>query len=325
MPATLPPNVIAALDGIDPREVWARVRPALVPTRFVRIASLEEALGGVHLTLAAETGQHTGSFKYRAALSATLHAEAPRLLTASSGNFGAALAAAAAHCGKGCTVVMPARSAEVKIAAVKSHGAVVDLVDTDRTTREARLAELAAMDPTAHVVSPYDDPHVICGNATLGVEILEQLAPDFIVAPVGGGGLSSGLVVAAMLLGTKCQVWGAEPTLANDAARSLRAGKLIVNDREPDTACDGARTRSLGRRNFAILREGLAGIIEVSEELVARAMGLLRTHAQMRVEPTGALAVGAVLAEPDRFRGREVVCVVSGGNVDPAVYASLIG
>jgi threonine dehydratase len=320
----LSPTVTAALDGVDPKAVWARVRPGVLPTSLVRVESLEELLGGAHLTLALETAQHTGSFKYRAAWAATLHADAPRLLTASSGNFGAALAAAAARCGKGCTVVMPARSAEVKIAAVRGQGAEVDLVDTDRSTREARVAELALADPAAHVVSPYDDPYVICGNATLGAEIFEHLAPDFLVAPVGGGGLSSGLVVAAMLLRPQCKVVAGEPTLANDASRSLRTGTLVANEREPNTVCDGARTRSLGQRNFAILREGLSGIIEVEDDAVARAMGLLRTHAGVRVEPTGALGLAAVLTDPDRFRGCEVVCVVSGGNVDPAVYARMV-
>src|SRR6202022_4480078 len=105
--------------------------------------------------------QHTGSFKFRAALAAALHSPAPRLLTASSGNFGAALALAAARAGKGCTVVMPAQSAAVKIAAVRHYGAVVDLIDTARTSRGARVAELRQEDPEAQVVSPYDDPHVI--------------------------------------------------------------------------------------------------------------------------------------------------------------------
>jgi threo-3-hydroxy-L-aspartate ammonia-lyase len=318
--------MIAALDGLDPREVWGRVSPGLVPSRLSRLPALDGPCGGARVTVATETSQLTGSFKYRAALSVALHTDAPRLLTASSGNFGAALAAAAARSGKGCTVVMPDRSAEVKIAAVRSHGAHVDLIDTTRTSREARVAELAKADPEARVVSPFDDPYVICGNGTLGAEILERLeppGPELIVAPVGGGGLSSGLVVATRLLRPDCAVVGAEPALANDAARSLRAGTLIVNDTEPDTVCDGARTRSLGKRNFAILREGLSAIVEVSEDDVAHAMQLLASLAGIRAEPTGALGLAAILTEPERFRGHEVVCVVSGGNVDSGVYARM--
>jgi threonine dehydratase len=321
--------MIAALDGLDPREVWGRVFPGLVPSRLSRLPALDGPCGGARVTVATETSQLTGSFKYRAALSVALHTDAPRLLTASSGNFGAALAAAAARSGKGCTVVMPDRSAEVKVAAVRSHGAHVDLIDTTRISREARVAELAKGDPEARVVSPFDDPYVICGNSTLGAEILERFEPhgpglpELIVAPVGGGGLSSGLVVATRLLRPDCAVVGAEPALANDAARSLRAGTLIVNDTEPDTVCDGARTRSLGKRNFAILREGLSAIVEVSEDDVARAMQLLSALAGIRAEPTGALGLAAVLTEPERFRDREVVCVVSGGNVDSGVYARM--
>jgi threonine dehydratase len=317
----------AALDDLDPREVWARVVPGLVPSTLSRLPSLDEPCGGARVTLATETSQQTGSFKYRAALSVALHTDAPRLLAASSGNFGAALAAAAARSGKGCTIVMPDRSAQVKIAAVRSHGAHVDLVDTTRTTREARVAELAAADPQARVVSPFDDPYVICGNATLGAEIFERLGPELphlVVAPVGGGGLTSGLVVAARLLRPGCAIVGAEPALANDAARSLRTGVLVSNDSEPDTVCDGARTLSLGKRNFAILREGLSTIVEVSEEHVRRAMHLLATHAGVRAEPTGALGLAAILTDPERFRGREVVCVVSGGNVDAAVYERML-
>jgi threonine dehydratase len=316
-----------ALDGIDPRTVWSRISSGLVPSRLLRLSALD-AVCGARVTLAAETSQTTGSFKYRAALSVAMHTDAPRLLAASSGNFGAALAQAAARSGKGCTVVMPDRSAEVKIAAVRRHGATVDLIDTRRITRDARVAELAREDPQARVVSPFDDPYVICGNSTLGREIFERLGPELpevIVAPVGGGGLTSGLVVAARLLRPQCAIIAAEPAMANDAARSLRAGVLIANDEEPDTVCDGARTRSLGKRNFAILSDGLAAVVEVAEDTVAHAMRLLATEADIRAEPTGALGLAAILTEPQRFRDREVVCVVSGGNVDAGVYERLTG
>ncbi len=319
-------SMAAARGGGSPPAGWAALRPHLLPTRFLRADALDQATGAT-VWIASETAQHTGSFKFRAALAAALHRPAPRLLTASSGNFGAALAAAARQTAKGCTVVMPSRSARVKIAAVESHGATVELIDPDRISRHARLAELLAADPGAQAVSPYDDPFVICGNASLGEEIFTAKPPertDVVVVPVGGGGLSAGLCVAKALLAPRCQVFGAEPALANDAARSLRAGRLVSNAREPDTLCDGARTLSLGERNFAILREELAGIVEVSEELVVRAMGLLAGALALRAEPTGALGLAALLTQPKTFRGRRVVCVVSGGNVDPATYDRLV-
>lgn len=327
-------NPLAVPGGaVDPSAVWRLLAGRLRPTLLHATASLDRALGA-RVVLCAETLQHTGSFKYRAALSAALHSPAPRLLCASSGNFGAALARAASEVGKGCTVIMPAQSAAVKIDAVRGHGATVDLIDTARITRQARVAELAAADPAAQVLSPYDDPYVIAGNSSLGAEIFADRAaeveaalggpPNQVVVPVGGGGLASGWVVARNRLAPGCAVVGAEPLLCNDAARSLRAGSLQRNDREGDTLCDGARTLSLGQRNYALLREGLAGIVEVADEQVAAAVRLLFGACNLKAEPTGALAVAAVLTDPARFAGRRVVCVVSGGNVDAALYASLL-
>lgn len=318
-------TVSAALDGVHPPEVWAGLRPHLMPTRRLRADAIDSATGA-RVELAAETSQHTGSFKFRAALAAALNTSAPRLLTASSGNLGAALAAAAQRTGKGCTVVMPARSAQVKIAAVQSHGATVELIDTDRVSRQARIAELAAADPAAKILSPYDDPYVICGNATLGEALFSAgEPPEVVLVPVGGGGLSAGLCVAKALLCPSCEVFGAEPLLANDAARSLRAGRIVANEREPDTICDGARSLSLGRRNFEILRELLAGLIKVPEAQVAAAMKLLHVALGLRVEPTGALGLAALLSDPGRFPERRVTCVISGGNVDEEVHARLTG
>ena len=309
---------------MNEREVWTALSPHLRKTTFIESERLDAEVGA-RVLLASETFQHTGSFKMRAAMAVALASSAPRLLTASSGNFGAALARAAARSGKGCTVVMPARAAAVKIAAVQRFGATVDLIDTDRVTRNARLAELAAADPAAEAVSPFDDDRVIAGNASLGAELFAREVPECVLVPVGGGGLSSGMVVARDRLALRCEVLGAEPLTANDAARSLAGGVLVANAREPDTLADGARTLSLGQRNWAILRGGLGGIVEVPEEAIARAVRLLYDTANLKAEPTGALALGALLAAPARFAGRRVACIVSGGNVDGALYARLVG
>ena len=278
---------------------------------------------GASLVLASETFQYTGSFKYRAAFAVARAVPHPRLLTASSGNFGQALACACALFDKGCTVVMPATSAQVKVDAVRAFGGAVELIDTARVSRAERVRQLAAADPDAYVASAYDDELVIEGNSTLGVE-LAALALDDVVAPVGGGGLTAGLVTGLRRGGSQAQVVGAEPLLANDAARSLREGRVVVNEREPQTLADGARTVSLGAANWAVLREGLAGIVEVPEEALREAVRLLFSLANLKAEPTGALGLAALLCEPGRFRGRRVCCVVSGGNVDPALYRELI-
>jgi threonine dehydratase len=311
------------IEVVDLDVIAAAVRPAVRPTTFVASDALDAALG-CSVRIASETFQRTGSFKFRAALAVALNSPAPHLIAASSGNFGAALALAAKRTGKRCTIVMPQQSTTVKIEAVKSLGATVDLVDTRSTPRLQRVEELRSAFPEAQICSPYDDPYVIAGNATLGLEIFEAGVPDCVIVPVGGGGLSSGIVTARERAGRGCQVWGAEPALANDAARSLRAGVLVRDAQEADTLCDGARTLALGQRNFGILRRGLAGIVEVTEDNVARAVRLLFLSANLKVEPTGALAIAALLERPAEFAGKRVACVVSGGNVDPALYARLI-
>lgn len=291
------------------------------PVRPTRYLTLPDLIPGGELTVASEVGQETGSFKFRAAYHLASHVPQDLVITASSGNFGQALAYACKLLGKRCIVVMPTTSARVKIAAVRGHGATVELVDTTVTPRAAKVAELAAQHPGAYVASAYDDPLVIAGNASLGRELSER-ALDIVVAPVGGGGLSAGIVVGLRDAGAQTRVIGAEPALANDAARSLAAGRIIVNEQEPGTMADGARTVSLGQHNWAILQTGLAGIIEVPEDLIARGVRTLAALG-LRVEPTGAVALGAVLLDPERFRGQRVCCVASGGNVDDEVYAAI--
>jgi len=294
------------------------------PTTVIESARLNARLDA-ELVLVSETFQWTGSFKYRAAHYLASHVPNPRILTASSGNFGQALALACRLLGKGCTVVMPDTSASVKVEAVREQGATVDLIDTRSVSRAERVAQLAREDPEAYVASAYDDPLVIEGNSTLGGEIA-ALPWDFdlVIAPIGGGGLTAGIVTGLETARRVTAVVGAEPALGNDAARSLRAGRIVANDQEPPTIADGARTVSLGRHNWEILRTGLDGILEVPEEAIEQAVALLFSHANLKVEPTGALAVAAVLADQRTFRHRCVCCVVSGGNVDPALYARLV-
>ncbi len=293
------------------------------PTTVVRAPRLAAALG-VDLVLVSETFQETGSFKFRAAAHVVASVPNELFVTVSSGNFGQALARAAALAGKRAIVAMPAGSARVKIDAVRSWGADVDLIDTAKVSRIERLAQLAAEHPGAYVASPYDDPWVIAGNASLGREIAALGELDAVVVPIGGGGLASGVIVGLREVGSAVEVWAAEPLLANDAARSLRSGTIESNPSESSTIADGARTPSIGRHNWPILRDGLAGVIEVPEEAICDGVRLLFTLANLKAEPTGALSIGALLAEPERFRGRSVACVISGGNVDPAVYRELI-
>lgn len=297
---------------------------SVLPTTLINSRALSEHLG-IPVTVATETFQHTGSFKFRAAYNLVSQVPQKKILAASSGNFGQALAYACKLLHKQGIVVMPAASAAVKIAAVRSHGATVDLVDTRKISRLQRVAELAADYPDAYIASPYDDDFVIQGNATLGNELAESgQSWRAIVAPVGGGGLISGIATGLRAAGDDTEIVGAEPALANDAARSLRAGKIIHNESEAPTIADGARTISLGTRNWEIIRREVREIIEVSEANIAKALRLLFRFVNLKVEPTGALSLGAILEQPERFGEGPVCCVVSGGNVDPELYARLI-
>ena len=257
------------------------------PTTFIESARLASRLGA-SLTLASETFQHTGSFKFRAAYNLALNVDNEAILTASSGNFGQALAYACQLLGKRCTVVMPETSARVKIEAVRGYGATVDLVDTRTVGRSERVAQLAAAIDDVYVASAYDDQFVIDGNATLG----DELAPhdfDAIVVPVGGGGLISGISKALCRHGAQTQVIGAEPLLGNDAARSLREGRIVANESEPATIADGARTLSLGRHNWEIIKSGVREITEVADEKIAAAVRHYFALANLKCEPTGAM------------------------------------
>lgn len=275
--------------------------------------------------LASETLQYTGSFKFRAAYNVASHVTQDHVITASSGNFGQAIAYACSLFRKRCTVVMPKTAPKIKVDAVREYGAEVDLVDVKVKGRLERLAELAREFPSAYVASPYDDPLVIEGNAGLAQELFAlKLELDFIIAPIGGGGLTSGLVKAVKESRAKTKVLAAEPTLANDAAESFRAGHIVAHREESSTIADGARMLRMGDNNWEILKEGLTGVIEVSEEQIKEGVRLLFALANLKAEPTGALALGAVLAEPKRFAGKRVCCVISGGNADPAAYAELV-
>lgn len=297
---------------------------AVRPTTFIESPRLSKQLG-VDLLIASETFQVTGSFKFRAAYNLASNVPHDEIITASSGNFGQALARACSMLGKRCTVVMPSLSAKVKIDAVREYGAEVDLTDVRVKGRNERLAELAREKPEAFVASPYDDKLVIEGNASLGREICAlDRRIDYIVVPVGGGGLSSGIITGIKQSAKNINVIGAEPLLSNDAARSLRAGHIVKNDGESATLADGARTLSLGQLNWEILKENIAGIIEVPEEQIKAAVQNLFSLANLKCEPTGALSLGAVLTKLEDFKDKSVCCVVSGGNVDTEIYRSIL-
>jgi threonine dehydratase len=295
---------------------------AVRPTTFIESSRLRGHFG-LDLTIASETFQHTGSFKFRAAYNVVLNNPNEEFIGVSSGNFGQALAYACKLLKRKCTVIMPDNSAQVKVEAVRAFGAEADLINTREVPRTVRLEQLANERPDAYLASAFDDQLVIDGNSTLGDELISY-GFDAIVTPVGGGGLVSGIIQSYQRAGRQIEIYGAEPEMANDAARSLKAGELIQNEFEPQTIADGTRTLSLGKLNWEIIRNGITDILEVPEETIADCVRHYFSLANLKIEPTSGLSLGAVLANRKRFEEKKVCLVVTGGNVDPAVYSKLL-
>lgn len=294
------------------------------PTTFVRAPRLAARVG-VDITIASETLQHTGSFKFRGAYNTAAHTDSPHLIAASSGNFGQALAFACASFGKRCTIVMPDDSAAVKIAGVRFYGADVDLIDVRRISRADRVRQLLRDNPGAEQAHPSDGEWMLAGNETLGAEIVAHPAVfDVVVAPIGGGGVGVGCVRAVERSGSGMRVIGVEPRTANDVVRSFEHGRRFVWETEPRTIADGVRTLCVSEANWAVLRRGLDAMLEVEDETIAEATRCLFTLANLKAEPTGALALAALLEHRDRFAGLRVCCVATGGNVDPGRFAAIL-
>jgi threonine dehydratase len=300
------------------------LQEAICPTTFLQPEKLSTFLD-IDLTIASETFQHTGSFKFRAAYNVALNVEEDHLITASSGNFGQALAYACKLLNKKCHVVMPETSAAVKVEAVKNYGATVDLIDVNKIARSERVAQLCKVFPEAYRASAYDDPLVIDGNSSLGDEIADFVDDfDFVIVPVGGGGLISGISKGLCRKANQAKLVGAEPQMANDAFLSLQKGEIVRNEYEPNTIADGARTVAVGEHNWKIIKDGVEEIIEVSEENIKKSLCLNFSLANLKVEPTGALSLGAVLEQKEKFADKKVCIVVSGGNVDPEIYRKIL-
>ncbi len=282
-------------------------------------AALDVAAGR-RLFLKCENFQKVGAFKFRGACNAVMslsdEAAARGVATHSSGNHAQALALAARMRAIPCHVVMPSNAPSVKRRAVEGYGARVIECEPSVAAREA-TADRVVAETGATFVHPYDHPDVIAGQGTAALELLEEVPDlDAVVAPVGGGGLLSGTCIAARGLRDEIRVFGAEPSGADDAARSLAAGRIIPQT-APDTIADGLLT-SLGELTWPILRDRLAGIVTVSDDETVAAMRLVWERAKLVIEPSAAVAVAAVLSGrlPDADGLERVGVVLSGGNVE---------
>ncbi|MEN1995083.1 MULTISPECIES: pyridoxal-phosphate dependent enzyme [Stenotrophomonas] len=294
----------------------ARIAAHACVTPVLRSRTLD-ALTGATVVFKAEHLQRSGAFKFRGACNAVwalTEAQARRgVVTHSSGNHGAALALAARTRGIACHVVVPEGAVAAKLANIGRHGATLWRCDASIAAREAMCAQVQA-ETGATLVHPYTDPCVIAGQGTAALELLHASEGlEMMVVPVGGGGLAAGTRLALQAAAPLAELVLAEPLGADDTARSLAAGERRI-DFTPHTVCDGLRG-TLGAPNFALL-QGAAQVITVADEATVAAMRLIWQVLKQVVEPSSAIALAAILAEPARFAGKRVGVVLSGGNVD---------
>lgn len=294
----------------------------------LRMAKLPEPDCDIYIK--AESEQPIGSFKLRGAYNmvAQLSPEALQrgVITYSSGNHAQGVAYAARALGAKAVIVMPDNTPEIKKAATKALGAEIVTVGPSSSERQAKAEELAGQFGYA-IIPPYDHAAIIAGQATCAMEILEQLPNvDLIVTPVSGGGLLSGTGAAVKLTMPAVQVWGAEPALAADAKESFETKRLIKWPAEKTTRTigDGLRTQSLGSLNFEHVLAYVDGIIAVTEDEILSAMRTLLSVTKLVPEPSGAVALAAVLYHAHELpRVRKVALVLSGGNLEPELRKTL--
>jgi len=295
-----------------------RIAGAARVTPVMTSRSLDERLRA-RVFLKCESFQRAGAFKFRGAYNAISRlSEAERrrgVLTYSSGNHAQAVALAGRLLGAAATVVMPADAPAAKRQATEGYGARVVAYDPAREDREEVARRLQAEgDPV--LVPPFDHPDVVAGQGTSAMELFDEVgALDLLLVPCGGGGLLSGSAIAAKRLHPGCRVVGVEPEEADDATRSFRTGTLHTV-RNPRTIADGARTPSLGKITFPLVRQHVDDMVTVSDDDILRAMRFLWERMKLVVEPTGALALAAAWRGAAEAAGRRVGVIVSGGNVD---------
>lgn len=315
----------------DVRAAAERLRGRAVRTPLLNVAALDGELG-FRLFIKAEPLQRTGSFKFRGAYN-TIAQLAPAarekgVVAFSSGNHAQGVAAAAQLLGIRSTIVMPSDAPAIKIANTKGYGAEVVLYDRDREDREA-IARRIAEEQGVTTVKPFDDPRVIAGQGTAGLEIVEQagdagIAIDAVIVNCSGGGLVTGCAVALAALSPETEVYSSEPAEYDDMARSLAAGTRQANAPGSRSFCDALMSPMPGEITFPIARQLLAGGFSADDAAVAKAMALAFERFKLVIEPGGAVSLACALQQRDRFRGRNVVLVASGGNVDRATFAKAL-
>ncbi|GAA2450971.1 threo-3-hydroxy-L-aspartate ammonia-lyase [Streptomyces mauvecolor] len=294
----------------------------------VLTSRLTDAELGLSLFFKCENLQRMGAFKFRGAFNALSRFDAEQrragVVAFSSGNHAQAVALAASLLGIPATIVMPHDAPAAKLAATQGYGASVvpyDRYTEDREEIGAALAEERGLT----LIPPYDHPHVMAGQGTAAKELFEETGPlDALFVPLGGGGLLSGTLLSAGALSPSCEVYGVEPEAGDDGRRSLRAGRIVHID-TPATIADGAQTQHLGAHTFPVIRDRVTDIVTASDAQLVSCMRLFASRMKLVVEPTGCLGLAGAAALAERYRGRRVGVIVSGGNVDVPRFAELVG
>ena len=296
---------------------YKRVQPYVHRTPILTSQLINE-LVGASLFFKCENFQKAGAFKMRGAINAILQLTVDQknngVVTHSSGNFAQAVSLAAKKLGVKAYIVMPSNAPKVKIEGVKTYGGNITFSEPTLASRE-KEAKRIQKETGATFLHPSNHLDVILGQGTSAIELIEdQPDLDFILTPVGGGGLLAGTALATHYYNSTCKVIAGEPLLVNDAFRSLKSGKIEYNEHS-NTIADGLRTH-LGDINFPIIKDLVDEIICVSEEEIIDAMKIIWERMKIIVEPSSAVPFAAILKEKKQFIGKKVGVILSGGNVD---------
>jgi threo-3-hydroxy-L-aspartate ammonia-lyase len=307
----------------DVRAAADRIAALAHRTPLLRSRTLDARVGAP-VALKAENLQRAGAFKFRGACNAVAALRPDGVCSVSSGNHAQALALAAREHGAHATILMPRDAPASKRAATEGYGAEVLEFDRYSEDRDALVRELAA-ERGLTLVHPYDEPLVMAGQGTVGLELAAEVEDlDVVLVPCGGGGLLSGVATAIKALRPAARIVGVEPQASDDTARSLRAGERVAVEVRP-TIADGQQLPTPGERTWPVIRALVDDVVTVSDGEIVEAMRLLFERVKVVAEPSGATALAALLAGRVELRAGTVGVVISGGNVDAARFASLVG
>jgi threonine dehydratase len=308
-----------------------RIRPHAVVTPLIEHPALNARVGG-RVLLKAENLQRVGAFKFRGAYNAVAQVDRARfpggVVACSSGNQAQGVAAAATLCGMASVIVMPADAPRLKIARTRAFGAEVVTYDRVREDRDAIAAKIAA-ERKMDFIHPFDDPRVMAGQGTAGLELMAQAraigtVPDEVIVCVSGGGFISGTAVAVKAANPGTLVSAAEPLGFDRMGRSVRAGERVENERLSGSICDALMSKFPGRNTFAIARTLVAGGYAITDDDARHAMRFAFEELKLVLEPGGAAALAVILTGKVVTQGRTVAATLSGGNVDPDLFAKTI-